>query len=421
MAVSTPYVMVSPTDDGHLSPKPLLKRRRSWFLSFWRHIFILAGALLACLAPTIGFLIALDHFSTRMDIENEIDVNKAICRPQREVPSTVNKFSAVTFSTGTLSWAEAKAIEVAWNFVIGKGIQAILVLSSYWVFMGALLRNAERTPIPYNVYSSLAFQHGSPMSLWHILKNFGKMGGTRLKATLLWLVFSIIFILVSPSILDLMAGYISKKQALVKLSNGVLMPWRNATYVTDGQTFYVSDPFFYNNVPNADGTFYLLDDTFKATDLFAVGGGNPVPHFGTARLQTKGGLFECVPTYENTYEWGLAPGILLIWIPLMLIWTAGMYLVWFDTHRHSKLWRRGRRLGMWRAVLDLAEAIREDLGPDLAGYSNEELDKAIDEKGSSWMYYASGPGTGRPVSHIGLSSRQSGKFGLSDDAGQLYG
>lgn len=348
-------------------------------------------------------------------------MNKAICQPQREVPSTVNKFSAVTFSTGTLSWAEAKAIEVAWNFVIGKGIQAILVLSSYWVFMGALLRNAERTPIPYNVYSSLAFQHGSPMSLWHILKNFGKMGGTRLKATLLWLVFSIIFILVSPSILDLMAGYISKKQALVKLSNGVLMPWRNATYVTDGQTFHVSDPFFYKNVPNADGTFHLLDDTFKATDLFAAGGGNPVPHFGTARLQTKGGPFECVPAYENTYEWGLAPGILLIWIPLMLIWTAGMYLVWFDTHRHSKLWRRGRRLGMWRAVLDLAEAIREDLGPDLAGYSNEELDKAIDEKGSSWMYYASGPGTGRPVSHIGLSSRQSGKFGLGDDAGQLYG
>lgn len=78
MAVSTPYVMVSPTDGGHLSPKPLLKRRRSWFLSFWRHIFILAGALLACLAPTIGFLIALDHFSTRTDIENEIDGKRAI-------------------------------------------------------------------------------------------------------------------------------------------------------------------------------------------------------------------------------------------------------------------------------------------------------------------------------------------------------
>ncbi|EKG22091.1 hypothetical protein MPH_00546 [Macrophomina phaseolina MS6] len=384
---------------------------------------ILTGTLFACLAPTVGFLIALDYFGNRTDIENETDVNKAICRPQRQAASAVNlnKFSAVTFSTGTLTWAEAKAIEVAWNFVVGKSIQAILVLSSYWVFMGALVRNAERTPIPYSVYSTLAFQHGSPASLWYLLKNFRKMGGARLKATLLWLVFSIIFILVSPSILDLMAGYISKKQALVKLSNGVLLPWKNATYITNEQTFHVSDPFFYKNVPNANGTFHLLNDTFEATDLFAAGGTSPVPHFGTARLQVKGGPFECVPTYENTYEWGLAPGILLVWIPLMLIWTAGMYLVWFDTHRNSKLWRRGRRLGMWRAVLDLAEAIREDLGPDLAGYSNEELDKAIDEKGSSWMYYASGPATGRPVSHIGLTSRQSGKLGLSDDAEQLYG
>ncbi|EOD48733.1 hypothetical protein UCRNP2_4508 [Neofusicoccum parvum UCRNP2] len=347
--------------------------------------------------------------------------NKAICRPAREVPSTLSTFSSVTFSTGTLSWAKAKAIEVLWNFIIGKSIQVVLVLSSYWVFMGALLRNAERTPIPYNVYSSLAFQHGSLASMWYVLKNFGKMRGFRLKATLLWLLFSIFFILASPGILDLMAGYISKKQALVQLSNSVLVPWKNATYVTDSQTFHVSDPWFYKNVPNADGTFHLLDDSWKASDLFTPGGPNPVPHFGTARLQAKGGPFECVPTYENTYEWGLAPGILLIWIPLMLIWTAGMYLVWFDTHRNSKLWRSGRRLGMWRAVLDLAEAIREDLGPDLAGYSNEELDKAINEKGSSWMYYAEGPAVGRPVSHIGLSSRQSGKFDLRADAGQLYG
>lgn len=308
-----------------------------------------------------------------------------------------------------------------WNFIIGKSIQATLVLSSYWVFMGALLRNAERTPIPYNVYSSLAFQHGSPTSLWHILKNFGKLRGARLKATLLWLVFSIVFILASPGILDLMAGYISKKQALVKLPSGVLVRWSNATYVTDGQTFHISDPWFYKNIPNADGTFHLFDSTYKASDLFTPGGPNPVPHFGTAKQQQAGGPFECVPTYDNTYEWGLAPGILLIWIPLMVIWTAGMYLVWFDTHRNSKLWRRGRRLGMWRAVLDLAEAIREDLGPDLAGYSNEELDKAIDEKGSSWMYYASGPATGRPVSHIGLTSRAGGKLAMSDDAEQLYG
>lgn len=69
----TPYTVVTSSEGGHLSPKPLVRHRRNWCFAFSKHVFILAGALFACLAPTVGFLVALKHFSNRVDVENEID------------------------------------------------------------------------------------------------------------------------------------------------------------------------------------------------------------------------------------------------------------------------------------------------------------------------------------------------------------
>jgi hypothetical protein len=51
-----------------------------------------------------------------------------------------------------------------------------------------------------------------------------------------------------------------------------------------------------------------------------------------------------------------------------------------DCDSNSEFYRTRRRLGTWRAITDIAEAMREALGPDICAYSEEELYEALEKK-----------------------------------------
>lgn len=55
---------------------------------------------------------------------------------------------------------------------------------------------------------------------------------------------------------------------------------------------------------------------------------------------------------------------LLLFIALLftMVWAIGMYAMWLDAYFNSRLDRENRHMGMYRAVLDLAESLQGDLG-----------------------------------------------------------
>lgn len=65
----------------------------------------------------------------------------------------------------------------------------------------------------------------------------------------------------------------------------------------------------------------------------------------------------------------------------------------------------GRQMGTYRAIADVAEAMREDLGEDCCAYSDKELATALKRKGPI-KYYVD-PGAKGRAGHVGLSSRVS--------------
>lgn len=64
-------------------------------------------------------------------------------------------------------------------------------------------------------------------------------------------------------------------------------------------------------------------------------------------------------------------------------------------------------MGTYRAIADISDAMREDLGPNLCGYSENELAAAI-KKQRPLKYYVK-EGKEGDVGKIGLSSRRSEK------------
>lgn len=75
----------------------------------------------------------------------------------------------------------------------------------------------------------------------------------------------------------------------------------------------------------------------------------------------------CEPGYN--YQWGFAAFWVLLSVTLSTTWIISTYSIWLDAQHHSELVRKGRKMGMNRAIIDTAEAIKEALEPDNNAYS----------------------------------------------------
>lgn len=67
-----------------------------------------------------------------------------------------------------------------------------------------------------------------------------------------------------------------------------------------------------------------------------------------------------------------------IFFVLTVVWSIGMFAMWMDAHVNSRVDRSGREMGgMFRSVIDLATAIRGDLGEAANQCSNSKLEKRL--------------------------------------------
>jgi hypothetical protein len=93
-----------------------------------------------------------------------------------------------------------------------------------------------------------------------------------------------------------------------------------------------------------------------------------------------------------------------------------MFGLYVDARKHDILWKMGRRLGLYRDILDVADGIQEELGPDTCGYSNMELSREVDKLDPVGFTVIQAEGNTRSislstfVSDIDISSLQS--FGM---------
>lgn len=88
----------------------------------------------------------------------------------------------------------------------------------------------------------------------------------------------------------------------------------------------------------------------------------------------------CKPS--ETYQWGFSYIFLFMVSIFSFLWSFIMIAMWLDTRRGSRMYRSGRRPGLLRSVLDLAAAVREELGPDAEMLEEETLRERLTASGS---------------------------------------
>lgn len=269
---------------------------------------------------------------------------------------------------GNFTLGQAKAIDVGWNIVVGRGAQALMTYTSYSVVASALMRIAEVSPVKYSLFAGLAFYPTSAYTIPHLIRGIWNLRGWRPKFAMVWLLFSSIVILSMPSLIDASTGYI-QPQSL----------------------FYVSgDPNDTHSQiygPNEYLPRKLLEGNVSQTDYTCKSSGS--------------------------YQWGFSSGWFLLIMTLIPVWFFGIYCMWMDSQHNSELTRKGRTMGTWRAVADLAEAMTMELGPHANSYSDKQLGKVLENR-PPIKYHSSVDEKG--MHRIHLAPRQSGKLDLSYEA-----
>lgn len=128
------------------------------------------------------------------------------------------------------------------------------------------------------------------------------------------------------------------------------------------------------------------------------------------------GNYNCVAE-QNLYEWGFSGEWVLVIVCVNSFWVLGLWILWLDTEFNSQLTIAGRRMGTYRAIADISEVMREDLGPNLCGYPEKELAAAVKRRRPVKYYVEEGKED--EAGRIGLSSRMSERVKIT--WGREYG
>lgn len=239
---------------------------------------------------------------------------------------------------GNFTLGEVKAMDISFNMVIGRGTQALLLWVSYYATMDILMRLTENTSVRFDLFSALAFNPSSISTTWRVTRSVFTLRGWRGKFIMGWIFISSIFLIILPTLIDTMTGYIQNQRKDVEFYEG-----ENRVTV----------PFSAFNEAE-----WRLNHT---------------------------GTFDYVCTKQEGYQWGLAELWVSITIILFGFWILGTFTIWMDAQHACGLRRKGRGLDTMRAAVDLAGVVDGALGENISAYSGKELRKAM-EKNPGVMY-----------------------------------
>lgn len=179
---------------GLLRPKAFYKTHQffRWDLGYWRmparHGSIFAILFLVTFLPSWYSQYGFNVIQTSSIQPFNYDCNESVGW----------SFIGISLQFGKFSFGEAKAIDLAWNWVVGRGLQGILSILAYRVFCDALVRVTELTAIPYDLYITLALPSTKIELVWKLCPALFKYGGWRVKAIFVWMIISTIYLITVP-------------------------------------------------------------------------------------------------------------------------------------------------------------------------------------------------------------------------------
>jgi hypothetical protein len=312
-----------------------------------------------------------------------------------------------------LSFVNAKIIDVAFNVVVGRGGQACLAWIAYRVYTDVLIRIAENGKIRYDLFAAISLCPNQIRTIGTAVASVSSTQNLRTKFMLAWTMLAMLYVLAYPTLLSAATSLVGATTTSIQLNNNGTVPLdayiATASYsfadngldnepdpwivpVADitriGIASNVCNIMVFSNHPYSglDGnavtanqtTFTLSNKTQTSCGFYYGNYFYPVDMSveGASVNQLLANQVLCLPDGHN-YQWGASWELLVMLLILQIIWSLSMLFMWIEVTKNSQLVRRGRKMGTWRAILDLAGPLLIRLGPGNGMYNQEELSDSV--------------------------------------------
>ncbi|KAH8151364.1 uncharacterized protein LAJ45_04566 [Morchella importuna] len=293
--------------------------------------------------------------------------------------SPLGKGITIDLSFGSLDFTVAKSIDIAWDIIVGRGGQLLLLWIAHKVYVATLDHVTETSAVGYDFYLALAFDIG-PWAMVLAIRN--QILATRKHVIkVLFILYSVAYIAMFPTLMSAMTGYTNYTSPYIVFEDQSMIPLED----------FMGSAERYGDTLVLNGTWYPLD--YDMTN--------------------------CLDHPSGHYSYGFSKLVWKLVCGLHLYWVLGMFFLWLDACLHSQLYQAGHRIGKIRAILDVAESLKEDLGPDTCAYTGAQLKKELQKRNPRLTYYQTRKGI--PL-QIGLSSQsRGGPIDLDAARGCLFG
>ncbi|KAF5021781.1 hypothetical protein F66182_6156 [Fusarium sp. NRRL 66182] len=335
-------------------------------------------------------------------------------------------FFQITLGLGRFDFATAKAIDVVWDLVIGRGGQTVMALVSWRVFSEYLQVSIATKPATYTTVWLLRFQTDpSAVSTLRLMSHFYKRGLAS-KSTMFFIIAAASFILAFPTYASSMTGYVPYNEAYIRTNDGNLVRLIDASpaafiihdayritasgsFTEDYLVTWKDDASIYGlNASeldaSADNQTVFRNQTIEGPPLNISAFYSPFAYYASSNYETEQTYSDssnakfildhtlygqddgvCQPVKGEDliqrYQWGFSFLQLFVMTILLLLWSFGLLVLWENTRRTLKLNHYTAASQGWKGLLEFTDTIKLELktaGVDPDSLQDKQLEHEIE-------------------------------------------
>ncbi|KAK3378805.1 hypothetical protein B0T24DRAFT_522841 [Lasiosphaeria ovina] len=395
------------------------KLHRAGWLLFFLWICLLVG-LLALLSP----LGSLNKFALAPIAPCQLDGTFDID------PNSYNWWSPsqvfqIALGSGSLTFGQAKVVDVVWDISVGRLGQAIMAYFSWRVFADYVTTSIVDSPITYATFWIIyLYREPSLTSCFRLIRDFWRGHVLDSKCAMVFMLLTMFFLLSFPTLASAMTGYVMANRAYIRSTDLSLIRFPDlmptAYLIHDGSRINLTDDypiFYFEPTDVSEYGFYGLKNistrwmngmlnppalnisafyfNFNESRLSGFNWKDPRTgnfpfrdlanraysdkHGHTFSLDYIAANGSCQPVSDacnaidggspadmdvcriQNYVWGFSFIQLYINILLLLVWSVGIFILWVKAQRHLPLPGEIEVPQGWKALIELSSTMKQEL------------------------------------------------------------
>ncbi|KAI1089541.1 hypothetical protein F5B19DRAFT_364228 [Rostrohypoxylon terebratum] len=139
----------------------------------------------------------------------------------------ISGFFKINVGFGNLSFTKAKIIDIFWDIIAGRGVQACMAFMSWHAFSKYVTTSMEFAPVTYTVFFTVFLRREPCLySTFSTARSFISCRGLRSKIAMVFMIWSMVLITAWPTIASAMTGYRTNRESLVFDYKGHYIPFK---------------------------------------------------------------------------------------------------------------------------------------------------------------------------------------------------